>query len=118
MAFKLPRLQLQFPIVDANGYATAQFQADWNLFARAIETQETRQDELIAALETAVAAIQAAQDAADAANAAAAAAQAAADAAETEALAAAAAADSANAAITTIDTTLADHETRIDALEP
>lgn len=59
----------------------------------------------------AIVAIQAAQAAADAANAAALAADAAAAAAQD-------AADDANAAIVVVNTTIADHETRIQALEP
>jgi uncharacterized protein involved in exopolysaccharide biosynthesis len=88
-----------------------QLMSAWDRLCRAIEGA-------LADLQTQVTAIAAAQAAADAANAAAAAADAAAASAQT-------AADSANdavadvaAEIVTVDATLADHETRIAALEP
>jgi predicted secreted Zn-dependent protease len=78
VAVKLPRLPAVPP-------SHAELQIWWQQIAEQIEAQEERQDELIGALETAVAAIQAAQEAANVANAAAETANAAAAAAQTAA---------------------------------
>jgi hypothetical protein len=91
MAFRLPRLPDDIELVEPTRRASFKFQRWWQSVMKAIETQETAQDELLEA-------IIAAQAAADAANEAAAAAQTAADAADTAAGGAQVAADNAQAA--------------------
>lgn len=117
MALKLPTLPRGVPLVGRDGKPSIEFQTWWQSVTRAIETQEARQDQILADIQALqeqqqeqLDAILAAQAAADAANAAA-------EAANAAAAAAAAAADDANTAIVVLDTAVADLDVRVSALE-
>lgn len=109
--FKLPRVRAGDPITSKDGRAVSAFVIFWDRVMGRIETQEARQDDLLAA-------ILAAQEAAAQAQAAAETAQAAATQVGEAVLVAQDAADSALAAVDTIQIEITSLDERITALEP
>lgn len=124
MPLNLPRLPNFVDIVSSTRRATLALQNWWQTVVEALETNDARQNQLIADVQTladanaaAIAAINAAQAAADAANAAAATAQSAATNAESAASTAQTAADSANNSIVAINTQISSLDSRVTSLE-